>query len=190
MVDARARSMAWPRFETGHNLNISVAEALRIGASQYGRVQSVKLLPRIKEEDGGGGLCATVSFMDIKSAAKAHDTEHKLEDCLLTTEYHEPAAIPSSGQPPLPALPLYASSRFQHGVVSRSRLRRGTKSPDCRIQFENRLIIHLRTGCRIHRFSPCFRAVGLLFALALDSTQVSAVICLFSQFSVEATPLL
>ncbi|XP_072157551.1 uncharacterized protein spen isoform X2 [Bemisia tabaci] len=86
--------------------------------ASYGRVQSVKLLPRIKEEDGGGGLCATVSFMDIKSAAKAHDTEHKLEDCLLTTEYHEPAAIPSSGQPPLPALPLYASSRFQHGAAT------------------------------------------------------------------------
>lgn len=47
---------------------------------------------------GGGGttnlcLCATVSFMDIKSASKAHHMEHKLDDRILTTEYYEPASV-------------------------------------------------------------------------------------------------
>ncbi|XP_050524813.1 protein split ends isoform X2 [Daktulosphaira vitifoliae] len=65
---------------------------------RYGRVQSVKILARSKEEValGGSGVCATVSFMDIKSASKAHNVEQKLDDRCLSTEYHEPAAIPSA----------------------------------------------------------------------------------------------
>lgn len=43
-----------------------------------------------------GGVCAAVAFMDIKSASKAHNCEHKLDERSLTTEYYEPAAIPSS----------------------------------------------------------------------------------------------
>lgn len=77
---------------------------------RYGRVQSVKLLPRAKDDEGSG-ICATVSFMDIKSASKAHNNEQKLEERVLSTEYHEPAAIPGSGPP------LY-SQRFSHGSVS------------------------------------------------------------------------
>ncbi|KAF6213314.1 hypothetical protein GE061_011033 [Apolygus lucorum] len=70
-------------------------------SQEYGRVQSVKLLGRSgggggKEEEGAGA-CATVSFMDIKSAAKAHHSEQKLDERTLTTEYHEPAAIPCPG---------------------------------------------------------------------------------------------
>lgn len=38
-------------------------------------------------------LCATVSFMDIKSASKAHHMEHKLDDRILTTEYYEPSSV-------------------------------------------------------------------------------------------------
>lgn len=91
---------------------------------RYGRVQSVKLLPRGEEcpVDGGsggslgegneggsgsnsgnggsgggsgssgstGGASATVAFMDIKSAAKAHATEHTLDERALTTQYYEP----------------------------------------------------------------------------------------------------
>lgn len=76
---------------------------------RYGRVQSVKLLPRAKDDEGSG-VCATVSFMDIKSASKAHNNEQKLEERVLSTEYHEPAAIPGSGPP------LY-SQRFSHGLV-------------------------------------------------------------------------
>ncbi|KAK7572129.1 hypothetical protein V9T40_014601 [Parthenolecanium corni] len=113
--------------------------------AMYGRVQSVKLFSR----KGGGecdgsslvgcgttGICATVSFMDIKSASKAHNTEHKLDEHLLTTEYHEPGPIPpsaspasnvppsvSSGGSPVtqvtpPSLrhpPPYSSPRFSHG---------------------------------------------------------------------------
>lgn len=43
-------------------------------------------------------MACTVAFMDIKSASKAHTAEHKLEERLLTTEYYEPAAIPSTQQ--------------------------------------------------------------------------------------------
>ncbi|GLG98138.1 uncharacterized protein GBIM_04747 [Gryllus bimaculatus] len=69
----------------------------------YGRVQSVKLLPRsLKDDDGSTGLCATVAFMDIKSAAKAHNMEHKLDE--RSTEYYEPHPAPS----PAPPLPLRA----------------------------------------------------------------------------------
>lgn len=38
-------------------------------------------------------ICATVSFMDIKSASKAHHAEHKLDDRILTTEYYEPSNV-------------------------------------------------------------------------------------------------
>ncbi|KAK3919332.1 Msx2-interacting protein [Frankliniella fusca] len=71
---------------------------------------SVKLLPRLKEDplDGVSGLCATVAFMDIKSAAKAHLNEHKLDERCLSTEYYEPPA-PTS-------LSAYSSPRFSaHG---------------------------------------------------------------------------
>ncbi|XP_061379098.1 protein split ends isoform X3 [Danaus plexippus] len=46
------------------------------------------------------GVCATVAFMDIKSASKAHNVEHVLDERTLTTEYYEPAAIPSSAGAP------------------------------------------------------------------------------------------
>lgn len=44
----------------------------------------------------GGSVCATVAFMDIKSASKAHTAEHKFDDRVLTTEYYEPSSIPST----------------------------------------------------------------------------------------------
>ncbi|KRT84470.1 RNA binding protein, partial [Oryctes borbonicus] len=67
----------------------------------YGRVQSVKLLPRSAKDEttSEGATACTVAFMDIKSAAKAHVTEHKIDDRTLTTEYYEPAAIPSAASP-------------------------------------------------------------------------------------------
>lgn len=80
-------------------------------------MQSVKIFSRKGggECDGNGlvacgptGICATVSFMDIKSASKAHNNEHKLDEHSLTTEYHEPAAIPSA--PPASAVPASVSS--------------------------------------------------------------------------------
>ncbi|GJQ73489.1 hypothetical protein Trydic_g13846 [Trypoxylus dichotomus] len=68
---------------------------------RYGRVQSVKLLPRSAKDEttSEGATACTVAFMDIKSAAKAHVTEHKIDDRTLTTEYYEPAAIPSAASP-------------------------------------------------------------------------------------------
>lgn len=37
-----------------------------------------------------GGASATVAFMDIKSASKAHAIEHTLDERILTTQYYEP----------------------------------------------------------------------------------------------------
>ncbi|XP_069682779.1 protein split ends-like isoform X5 [Periplaneta americana] len=101
--------------ETRHlwvgNLPENIREdRIREHFKRYGRVQSVKLLPRLKEEDGPTGLCATVAFMDIKSASKAHNAEHKLDERCLSTEYYEPAAIPGGS-----AAPLYVAPRFPHG---------------------------------------------------------------------------
>ncbi|XP_054716384.1 protein split ends-like [Uloborus diversus] len=57
---------------------------------RYGKVQSVKILP--KKEDESGGSCATVAFIDIKSAAKAHNADNKIDDRTLKTDYYEPPA--------------------------------------------------------------------------------------------------
>ncbi|KAK4302289.1 hypothetical protein Pmani_025614 [Petrolisthes manimaculis] len=51
------------------------------------------------EEGGGGqGMCATVAFMDICAAAKAHKADNRLEDRCLKTTYHE-ASLTSLGSP-------------------------------------------------------------------------------------------
>ncbi|CAH2984137.1 unnamed protein product [Chilo suppressalis] len=76
--------------------------------STYGRVQNVKLLGRTESGSTvanassctNSGVCATVAFMDIKSASKAHNAEHVLDERTLTTEYYEPAAIPSAAGAP------------------------------------------------------------------------------------------
>ncbi|KAH6934452.1 hypothetical protein HPB50_024524 [Hyalomma asiaticum] len=51
---------------------------------RYGKVQSVKIR---RDADG---VSATVSFIDLRSAAKAHVAENKLDERLLKTEYYEP----------------------------------------------------------------------------------------------------
>ncbi|XP_075540725.1 spen family transcriptional repressor split ends isoform X2 [Dermacentor variabilis] len=61
-------------------------ERIREHFKRYGKVQSVKIR---RDADG---VCATVSFIDLRSAAKAHVAENKLDDRLLKTEYYEPAA--------------------------------------------------------------------------------------------------
>lgn len=70
----------------------------------YGRVQNAKLLARAESASvgatGASGVCATVAFMDIKSASKAHNAEHVLDERTLTTEYYEPAAIPATAGAP------------------------------------------------------------------------------------------
>ncbi|GIY27457.1 hypothetical protein CDAR_240701 [Caerostris darwini] len=60
---------------------------------RYGKVQSVKILPKKEEESGS---CATVAFIDIKSAAKAHNADNKIDDRTLKTDYYEPQATASS----------------------------------------------------------------------------------------------
>lgn len=68
---------------------------------------------------GGGGaaaatqvcICATVSFMDIKSAAKAHHAEHKLDDKVLTTEYYEPSSVGVTGGSSIIAM---STSNYKH----------------------------------------------------------------------------
>ena len=71
---------------------------------RYGRVQSVKFLSK-KGSGGGGGSSnadsgsssshhegVTVAFMDIQSANKALNVEHKFEDRVLRTNYYDPSA--------------------------------------------------------------------------------------------------
>ncbi|XP_073961566.1 spen family transcriptional repressor split ends isoform X2 [Choristoneura fumiferana] len=99
--------------ETRHlwvgNLPDNIREdRIREHFKRYGRVQNVKLLGRTENASAlaggsaisGCGICATVAFMDIKSASKAHNAEHVLEDRTLTTEYYEPAAIPTAAGVP------------------------------------------------------------------------------------------
>uniref|UniRef100_A0AAR5QA79 RRM domain-containing protein n=1 Tax=Dendroctonus ponderosae TaxID=77166 RepID=A0AAR5QA79_DENPD len=88
----------------------------------YGRVQSVKLLPRTPEEKTGEvQMACTVAFMDIKSASKAHNAELKIDDRTLNTKYYEPAAIPSAAAPHPGTPPPYTTStspgptRFPNG---------------------------------------------------------------------------
>ncbi len=58
-----------------------------------GRVQSVKILGK----KDGESTEATVAFMDIKSANKAHCIEHKVEDRILRTDYYDPTSTPTPG---------------------------------------------------------------------------------------------
>uniref|UniRef100_A0A3Q3G0C3 RRM domain-containing protein n=1 Tax=Labrus bergylta TaxID=56723 RepID=A0A3Q3G0C3_9LABR len=58
---------------------------------RYGRVESVKVLPKRGSE---GGVAAFVDFVDIKSAQKAHNAINKMGDRDLRTDYNEPGTIP------------------------------------------------------------------------------------------------
>lgn len=63
--------------------------------SRYGRVESVKVLPKRGSE---GGVAAFVDFVDIKSAQKAHNAINKMGDRDLRTDYNEPGTIPSAAR--------------------------------------------------------------------------------------------
>ncbi|XP_052397448.1 msx2-interacting protein isoform X1 [Carassius gibelio] len=63
--------------------------------SLYGRVESVKVLPKRGSE---GGVAAFVDFVDIKSAQKAHNSINKMGDRDLRTDYNEPGTIPSAAR--------------------------------------------------------------------------------------------
>lgn len=63
--------------------------------SRYGRVESVKILPKRGSE---GGVAAFVDFVDIKSAQKAHNSVNKMGDRDLRTDYNEPGTIPSAAR--------------------------------------------------------------------------------------------
>lgn len=60
---------------------------------RYGKIQSVRIHPRKEASDGGA--CCTVAFMDIKSASKAHNSENRIDNSLLHTDYSEPTATGS-----------------------------------------------------------------------------------------------
>uniref|UniRef100_A0A8C2GBA9 Msx2-interacting protein n=1 Tax=Cyprinus carpio TaxID=7962 RepID=A0A8C2GBA9_CYPCA len=62
---------------------------------RYGRVESVKVLPKRGSE---GGVAAFVDFVDIKSAQKAHNSINKMGDRDLRTDYNEPVTIPSAAR--------------------------------------------------------------------------------------------
>ncbi|KAM5132159.1 msx2-interacting protein [Mantella aurantiaca] len=62
---------------------------------QYGRVESVKILPK---RGSDGGVAAFVDFVDIKSAQKAHNAVNKMGDRDLRTDYNEPGTIPGAAR--------------------------------------------------------------------------------------------
>ncbi|KAG8431492.1 hypothetical protein GDO86_018552 [Hymenochirus boettgeri] len=62
---------------------------------RYGRVESVKILPKRGSE---GGVAAFVDFVDIKSAQKAHNAVNKMGDRDLRTDYNEPGTIPGAAR--------------------------------------------------------------------------------------------
>ncbi|XP_060522030.1 protein split ends isoform X2 [Cylas formicarius] len=115
--------------ETRHlwvgNLPDNIREdRIREHFKRYGRVQSVKLLPRVTEEKTGEvTMACTVAFMDIKSASKAHNAELKIDDRTLNTEYYEPAAIPST------AASVAAAAATASGVSISSSPQNNTPSP-------------------------------------------------------------
>lgn len=77
-------------------------------SSRFGKVQSVKFLPggsSVPSQRKGGcndtqqssNVCATVAFIDIRSAAKAlNNPDNKIEEKVLKTEYYEPPASSTS----------------------------------------------------------------------------------------------
>lgn len=74
---------------------------------RFGRVQSVKILSNGGGVNGAGDSgnssssadAATVAFMDITSACKAHSVEHSLDDRVLRTSFYDPSR-PESGPGP------------------------------------------------------------------------------------------
>ncbi|XP_073512218.1 msx2-interacting protein-like isoform X4 [Phyllobates terribilis] len=62
---------------------------------RYGRVESVKILPK---RGSDGGVAAFVDFVDIKSAQKAHNAVNKMGDRDLRTDYNEPGTIPGAAR--------------------------------------------------------------------------------------------
>lgn len=54
---------------------------------RYGRVESVKILPKRSQE---GGRAAFVDFVDIRSATKAHESVNRIGDREMRTDYNEP----------------------------------------------------------------------------------------------------
>lgn len=74
---------------------LPVASVCFFPSGRYGRVESVKILPKRGSE---GGVAAFVDFVDIKSAQKAHNSVNKMGDRDLRTDYNEPGTIPSAAR--------------------------------------------------------------------------------------------
>ncbi|XP_035237084.1 msx2-interacting protein isoform X2 [Anguilla anguilla] len=81
---------------------------------RYGRVESVKVLPKRGSE---GGVAAFVDFVDIKSAQKAHNSINKMGDRDLRTDYNEPGTIPSAARGLDDSLPLGTRTRDVSGFT-------------------------------------------------------------------------
>ena len=54
---------------------------------RYGRVEKIKLLPKISPD---GGRAAFVDFVDIRSATKANEAQNSIGGRELRTNYNEP----------------------------------------------------------------------------------------------------
>ncbi|XP_032237951.2 msx2-interacting protein [Nematostella vectensis] len=72
--------------------------------TRYGRVESVKILPKRSAE---GGRASFVDFVDIRSATKAHESPNRIGDRELRTDYNEPSSTGVSRvhEPAIPSPP-------------------------------------------------------------------------------------
>ncbi|VVD01200.1 unnamed protein product [Leptidea sinapis] len=176
--------------ETRHlwvgNLPDNVREdKIREHFKRYGRVQSIKLLGRMENATTGAGgninsgVCATVAFMDIKSASKAHNIEHVLDERTLTTEYYEPAAIPSAaGAPSAGSSP--AGSGYSGSSSSVNSTSATASASRLQLSLKSKKVIEFCDQSKVQDFlwfSIIFVIIFLAFCIKFSIDQI--VMCFF-----------
>jgi len=91
--DVMIRGPISPGESTSRSLVLHVTNLLSLSAflflHRYGRVESVKILPKRSQE---GGRAAFVDFVDIRSATKAHEAVNRIGDREMRTDYNEPGS--------------------------------------------------------------------------------------------------
>ncbi|XP_055640208.1 protein split ends isoform X2 [Toxorhynchites rutilus septentrionalis] len=90
---ASSPSTASAAGSAAHSADFSASSSYSSSNNHSGSHKNTSSVPS-SSCNGGNDLvinvCATIAFMDIKSASKAHTAEHKFDDRILTTEYYEP----------------------------------------------------------------------------------------------------
>ena len=80
-----------------HKMKILIHSLCWFCTHRYGKIQSVKLQPAAKDNDTATST-ATVAFMDIRSASKAHNSKNTIDSNVLRTEYWDALSSTSRSQ--------------------------------------------------------------------------------------------